>query len=175
MKVILVMVSTVNGKITRGLDPLVTHWTSEEDQHAFSDLKKQHNLIVMGRHTYEAGSKRIQLSKNILRIVLTKKPERFIKKTVPGQLEFSDEKPKQLLDRLQSAGFKTMLLVGGAEVNSSFFQAQLVNELHVTIEPKLFGSGKNLLGDVPLEINLELTKIQKLNERGTLLLMYSVI
>jgi dihydrofolate reductase len=174
MKIILSMVSTVNGKITKGSDPDITHWTSIEDKNHFFTLKEQHTLIVMGSHTYKQNRDRIQLSPKTLRIVLTKRVNAFKKNTVAGQLEFSEENPKQLISRLETAGYHTMLLVGGAEINSSFFKKKLIDELNITIEPILFGTGKNMLRDIPSEINLKLIKVQNLNTRGTLLLTYKV-
>jgi dihydrofolate reductase len=172
MNVTLIMVSSVNGKITQGSDPDVTHWTSKEDQELFFALKQKFKVIVMGSHTYEENISRIQLSKNILRIVLTKNPKAL---TASDGLEFSNESPEDLLNRLQSLGYKKILLTGGAEVCSSFLKKNLVNELHLTIEPKLFGTGKNFLSDIPLSVNLKLIKIKRLNSSGTLHLIYQVI
>ena len=35
-----------------------------------------------------------------------------------------------------------MLLVGGSEVNALFFKNNLIDKLHLTIEPRMFGLGK---------------------------------
>jgi len=64
------------------------------------------------------------------------------------------------------------LLLGGASLNNSFFKANFVNELWLTLEPKLFGSGNDLAGNAELDINLELFEMEKLNSQGTLLLKY---
>jgi dihydrofolate reductase len=175
MKIVLIMVSSVNGKITNAGDSDITSWTSEEDKKLFYDVKNSYNLIVMGSHTYEAGRKRMQLNPNILRIVLTKKTNSYAKETVPGQLEFTSETPGTLVTRLTGLGYKKLLLVGGGQINSAFFKEKLIDELHLTVEPTIFGSGKNLLSEINLHINLKLLSAQKLNRRGTLLLTYQVV
>ena len=175
MKVILVMVSSVNGKITEGSDPDVTHWTSKEYQKLFSDIKQRYQVIIMGSHTYEENKTRIHLSKDILRIVLTKNPEAFKHMAVTGSLEFSSESPIELVKRLESLGYSNILLVGGAEICSSFLAKKLVNELHLTIEPKLFGTGKNIVSDIPLSVDMKLVEVKQLNPSGTLHLIYRVV
>ncbi len=169
------MVSSLNGKITRGDDPDVTHWTSKEDAELFASMKAQHNLIVMGSRTYEASQNRIKLKDGTLRIVLTKNPERYEPHAVPGQLEFTSESPTVLINRLESKGFSTMLLVSGGETNTAFFKEHLVDEIRLTVEPILFGSGKPLVAEDQFETKLRLMSMKKLNERGTLHLIYEVM
>ena len=65
MKVIMVAVSSINGKITKGKDPNIYSWTSKEDSNFFFSLIKKHNLIVMGSKTYEAARRIIKHEKNI--------------------------------------------------------------------------------------------------------------
>jgi dihydrofolate reductase len=175
MNVILIMVSSINGKITDGANPDVTTWTSTEDQALFTRMKQKFPVIVMGRGTYEVNSEHIHLSKNILRIVLTKNSKKFKSVSVPGSLEFSSETPKALIKRLTTQGYKNVLLVGGGHANSSFFKEGLINELHLTIEPIVFGTGKNLLSDMPISKHMILKRIKKLNQAGTLHLVYKVI
>lgn len=71
--------------------------------------------------------------------------------------------------------YRNMLLVGGAEVNSLFLKSGLVNEFHLTLEPKIFGMGKSLISEEDLDIPLKLISIKKLNKQGTLLLKYKVL
>lgn len=172
MKVIMVMVMSVDGKITRGDDPNIHTWTSQEDQKHFFSLLEKSELVVMGSKTFEVARKKINLELKTFRIVLTGNPARYKIYQVLGKLEFTSEKPKQLVKRLEKKGYKTMLLVGGPTLNGSFLKDNLVDELYLTVEPKLFGSGKNLVEGVRIDKNLTLISIKKLNKRGTLLLKY---
>ena len=175
MNITLVMVATVNGKVTHGTDPYVTHWTSKEDAKLFSWLKKKQTLIVMGSATYEAAKNTLILSKKTLRIVLTKHPDTYRADVSPGQLEFTGESPLKLVKRLSLKGYTEMLLTGGPTVNSLFFKSGLINTIRLTIEPLLFPTGKNLIVEHQPNIRLQLLEVQKLNKRGTLHLTYKVL
>lgn len=171
----MVMLSTLDGKITKGNDPDIYKWTSKEDQDYFFSLIKKNNLMVFGSKTYEAVKNRIKLSEDTLRVILTRNPEKYKDDVVAGKLEFSKESPRQLVERLQKMGYKTLLLLGGGIINSLFLKARLVNELYLTLEPKIFGEGKLLVDKVDLNTSLKLTSSKKLNPEGTLLLKYKVL
>lgn len=175
MNVTLLMVSSANGKITRGSEHDVTQWTSVEDQQLFVNERRKHDVIVMGSHTYENNISRIDLNIQVPRYILTANPEAFIRNRIPDLLEFSAETPENLLKQLHTKGYTKILLVGGAEITSSFLKAGLVDELHLTIEPTLFGSGKNILADLSLCVSMKLLKISKLNTNGTLQLQYKIL
>lgn len=174
MKVIMVAVSSINGKLTKGEETNVYSWTSKEDAKIFFSLIEKHNLIVMGSKTYEAARTIIKLRPNKLRMVLTRNRRKYKSDMVKGSLEFTSESPKDLIKRLEKQGYKEMLLVGGTEINSAFLKNSLVDELHLTIEPILFGRGKDLLLEEELEVSLKLLSIKKLNANGTLHLRYRV-
>lgn len=174
MKVTMVMVSTVDGKTTQGNGKNIYSWSSVEDQKHFFSLIKKNNLIVMGRVTYNASRPVIKLEKGKLRIVLTRSPKKYSNKIVKGQLEFSNETPKKLVERMKTLGYKKMLLVGGSTINGLFLKQNLVNELYLTIEPKIFGFGKNIVEGQLLNVNMILKSVKKINNKGTLLLRYKI-
>src|SRR3989344_4584731 len=109
MKIIMVAVSSVNGKITKGSDPNIYKWTSDEDKKLFFSMIAKNNLIVMGSKTYEAARDKIRLSPNKLRIILTRNPKKYFKETVKDSLEFSSESPRELVKRLEKLGFENLL------------------------------------------------------------------
>ena len=68
-----------------------------------------------------------------------------------------------------------MLLLGGSHINSLFLDAHLINELHLTIEPKLFTTGQPLFQPFSKSsINLQLIDSRQLNSKGTLHLRYQI-
>ena len=174
MKIIMVAVSSVNGKITKGSDPNIYKWTSQEDKGLFFLMIAKNNLIVMGSKTYEAARHVIKLKKDKLRIVLTRNPKNYADEEVKGSLEFSSEAPQALVERLEKNGYKKMLLVGGGEINALFLKSKLVDELHLIIEPFIFSRGRDLVVDSELDISLSLIKMIRLNKKGTLHLKYKV-
>lgn len=174
MKVKLVMVTTINGKMTRGKDNDIYKWTSKEDQEQFFSLIEKSNLIVMGRKTYEAAKPYMKLVPGKLRIVMTKKPKKYQSQQMNGQLEFSSESPKALVTRLEKMGYEEMLLVGGSKIAADFFRYKLIQHVTLTLEPYLFGHGEKFIDNNDLQVNLKLIKFQKINSRGTLLLDFQV-
>ena len=173
MKLKLIAVTSANGKLTRGNDPDIYKWTSKEDSNFFFGEVKKAKLIVMGSATFEAAEKLIKLGSGKLTIVLTSNPQKYSNRQKEQELEFSSESPKELVSRLENE-YDEMLLAGGAHVYSSFMKAGLVDEVYLTIEPIVFGSGKNLFAEEEFESNLKLVSSERLNERGTLLLKYKV-
>src|SRR5688500_9738585 len=133
MKIILVDVASVDGKLTKGNSTNVHDWASREDFAHFQKVKSENNLLVMGSGTFEKTN--IEPEEERLRIVLTSNPEKYMQFEIRGQLEFSNEDPKTLIKRLEKMDYKQMLLVSGRRVATSFFAENLIDELWLTIEP----------------------------------------
>lgn len=174
MKITMVMLASVDGKTTQGNNQNISSWSSIEDQKHFFSLIKKNNLILMGRATYDASKQVIKIEKGKLRIVLTHSPKKYLNQTIKGQLEFNNESPKELLKQLSLLGYKKMLLVGGGNTNGLFLKQNLVDELYLTIEPKIFGRGKNIVEGQLFNESLRLISLKKLNKTGTLLLKYAI-
>ena len=173
MKVILVFVSTLDGKVTEWGNSHVRDWTSKEDQEYYKQIWKDAQLIVMGSNTYMA-EKFAPSSQHIL-LVMTQHISKYKQYGVPGQIEFIDTHPKELVQQFQNKGFETMIVVGGAHVATSFFEKQLIDELWLTIEPKIFGTGGNFVIEKKLDIDLKMISCEKVNEQGTLIAKYAVV
>ena len=174
MHIILPVVSSVNGNITKGANPYVHTWASKEDASYFSDLKSRYNLLVMGSKTYDASKEFITHTPQKLRVVMTRHPKKYANEAIPNILEFSSQSVLELIKGLGGRGFKNMLLTGGGEINGLFLAAHVVNEVWVTIEPQLFGSGRPIFESPDTYVNLTLQSTQQLNKQGTLLIKYTV-
>jgi dihydrofolate reductase len=173
MHISLADVISLNGKITRGSDPNIHAWSSQEDWKHFVQLKDENQVIIIDRKTYETVQPAAEKDK--LRIVFTSTPERFKAASLPGQLEFVNEMPSALVQRLQAAGYTKVLIAGGARLSSSFLAAQLIDDIYISFEPVLFGTGRSMLNETPLNIPLQLKSVNRLNDQGTLLAHYTVI
>lgn len=174
MKVVLAIVTSLDGKTTQGYKP-PKFWASKEDQAYFQLLIAQNNLIVMGKNTFNVNRNDIKHFKNKLRVVMVSNTEEFNNLTVSNQLEFTSEQPGQLVKRLSDLGYKEMLLVSGPKLNTSFLKEKLINEVWLTLEPYIFGTGIGLVDQKHLDVKLKLLSCKKLNSQGTLLLKYKVI
>src|SRR5579872_1175240 len=170
MKTTLIFVTTLDGKVTKWGDPHVFRWSSKEDQAYFKKTWNAAKCIIMGSSTFNFDP--VKPIHDRLLIIMTHEPEKYTKYLVHGQLEFTNESPEQILADLSKDGYEEVLLVGGAHIATSFLKENLVNELWLTLEPRIFGSGGNFVVDSQLDLNLQLISSEKVNEEGTLILKY---
>jgi dihydrofolate reductase len=173
MKKILVFVSTLDGKVTKWGDPNVKAWSSKNDQEYFKKLWNDTRIIIMGSSTYNAES--VKPSPNHLLVIMTRNPLQYTSIETSDQLEFTDKSPAQLVERFEKEGHNQILIVGGPHVATSFLKERLIDELWLTIEPKIFGMGSNFVIEEKLDINLQLISLEKVNDRGTLITKYAVL
>ncbi len=173
MKTILIFVSSLDGKITRWGNPMIRSWSSKSDQEHFDAIWKDTRVIIMGSGTYNPDPVK-PVSRHLF-VILTRHPERYKSREIPGQLEFTDDSPLLLMERFQKANEDKLLIVGGAQIAALFLKAQLIDELWLTIEPRIFGIGASFVNDEKLNIELKLLSCEQANEQGTLILKYKVI
>lgn len=172
MKTIHVFVSTLEGKTTQREMPYVGRWSSEEDQQYFTKIRDESPLTVIRTGTYDADP--IKPTPTHPLIIMMRNPAKYKDNEFIGQFEFISESPTQLEAYYENAGLMQMLVVGGSHLAIIFLKVQLIDELWLTIEPKIFGIGSNLVINEDLEINLQLISLEKENERGTLMTKYAV-
>lgn len=173
MKIVLVFVATLDGKVTKWGDPLVTSWSSLEDKDYFMGIWNDSKVLLMGSTSYR--STRFKPTEKHLLVVMTRDPSKFENHAVLGQLEFTDESPALLSKRFETQGLDQMVVVGGPHIATSFLREQLIDELWLTIEPRIFGTGGNIVTEENLDINLKLISCEKVNEQGTLITKYKVL
>jgi len=165
----MVVVSSVNGRVTRGDEPHAHAWSSEEDWMHFVSLREEHPAIIIDRRTFETIKPDPEPGK--LRVIITQYPELFASAVIPGQIEFSKESPTELLQRLVGLGYEKILIAGG---RADYLEAGLVDNLYMTFEPVLFGTGKPIFVEPIKNVRLHLQDARQLNERGTMLMHYRV-
>jgi dihydrofolate reductase len=173
MKTILIFVSSLDGKVTKWGDPDVKVWSSQEDKDYYQKVWNEAPLIVMGSGTFAAD--RHKPSSSHLMVVMTSQPEKYKASEITGQLEFTSESPAALFSRFKEAGYERMLVTGGPHVAASFLKEQLIDEIWLTIEPKVFGKGGNFVIETELDIQLQLIHLEQVNKSGTLLTKYAVL
>jgi dihydrofolate reductase len=173
MKNILIFVTTLDGKVTKWGEPLVSSWSSHQDQEYYKKIWNESRLIVMGSSTFDAEI--FKPSASHLIIVMTRHPEKYKSREISGQIEFTNETPVDLTSRFTIKGHQQMLVVGGPHIATSFLEEQLIDELWLTLEPKIFGIGDNFATGAKLDINLRLIDNEKVNDQGTLITKYAVV
>lgn len=163
MKTIFFCAQTLNAKIAHGHDELVD-WTSPEDKRFFNEETKKCGVVVMGHSTHKTIGRALPRRLNI---VMTRSPDPAKQK--PGELEFTDATPETIVRDLENRGFQNVAVIGGAQVFTQFLEAGLADELAITIEPKIFGTGVNLFADMGHDVSLELIETRNLNPHAVLL------
>ena len=173
MTVTMVSVMSADGRGTKWNQPGTNDWASREDQDRFAQLKADYDVIVMGRKTWTAAKLFIRLSARNPRVIVTRTPETYSGEAQP-ESEFTSDPPAKLLARMKEQGRARVLLVGGAQTNAEFLDANTVDEIITTVEPQIFGDGQPVVEARKLDIPLVLRSSETLNARGTLLLHYVV-
>jgi dihydrofolate reductase len=165
MKVILVMVTTADGKIAKDKEH-VADWTSKEDKKFFVEKTKECKVMIMGMTTYQTIGRPLP---GRLTIVYTRNPNAEGLEQQPGVLEYTNLGPKELLAQLEKRGFDQVALVGGGTINAMFLRERLIDDLYLSIEPYIFGAGLGVFSEAPADVNLELIDVSKLSEQVVLL------
>lgn len=164
MRVFIIAAITADGYIARDSGHKAD-WTSSDDKKLFVQLTKEAGVMVMGSSTFLTIGKALPGRRSI---VYTTRPEQI---TTEG-IETTNESPRALIARLEAEGEKAVAVIGGSKTYDLFMRAGVVEEIYLTVEPKLFGTGLPLFAS-ELDINLSLQEVRNLNQR-TVLLHYAV-
>ena len=165
MKIILLMAITADGKIARDSTEVI-NWTGKGDKQYFVRITRETGAVIMGSKTFDAIGKVLPERKNI---VMTRDKTRISRN---DDLIFTSQTPEQILKNLADRGFESAALIGGSIVNTVFMKQNLIDEIHVTIVPRVFGKGLSLFNQ-SIDARLELIDIQKI-DKGYVLLKYRV-
>ncbi|WP_022664770.1 dihydrofolate reductase family protein [Desulfospira joergensenii] len=166
MKLILLMAATADGMIAKdSLHPV--DWSGKADKKYFVRTTRQAGVVIMGSNTWDTIGKPLPGRENI---VMTRDKTR---KSNDKDLIFTDRSPARILEDLNARGFESAALIGGAKINSLFMKENLIDEIHLTLVPRLFGRGLTLFSEA-LDHRLELLDVVKI-EGGHLLLKYRVL
>lgn len=171
MKKIIIAAVTADGKIAKNSKHNVD-WTSKEDKDLFRSETKKAGVVIFGSKTYGAMGKELP---GRLNIIMTKNPKKYSDKEKKEVLEFTSKSPKAILDNLAKRGYNKVIIGGGSDIYSLFLQSKLVDEIYLTIVPKIFGKGINLFKDMNIkEMNLELVGVEKTGGNGEVLIKYKL-
>ena len=166
MKVVLLMALTVDGKIARGPEDF-PDWTGTEDKRMFKKSTLKAGVLIMGSKTYDTIGKPLPGRKNI---VLSRNKSRV---SQHEDLVFTSKNPRELISDLRREGYETVILAGGSQINTLFARNDLIDEIHVTYVPRVFGIGLSLFAE-PVSIILDLIDFQALGS-GQIFARYRVI
>lgn len=162
------------------LDGFIAHTDSSangfvyEGKHAtdyVASLHQEYDTVLMGRRTYEFGfqfdvtNPYPWLKQYVLSRTMESSPDANVTLVSGDALDF--------VRGLKQEPGKAIYLCGGAELATSLFAAQLIDEVIVKLNPVVFGAGISLFTDGIQQTALELTK-SKVYSNGVVLLHYRV-
>lgn len=159
------MAVTADGKIAKSSDHF-PDWTSKEDKKMFAAVTKERGVVIMGDKTFFTFPKPLSDRLNVVFTFLEKPPQMENVMWVKGE-------PKKILEKLEKMGYKSAVLGGGAYLNAQFLKKKLIDEIWLTIEPKIFGDGLGVFsGD--FDMNLKLLNFERIN-KDSVVLKYKVL
>ncbi|MCC5024211.1 MAG: dihydrofolate reductase [Candidatus Synoicihabitans palmerolidicus] len=175
MRLVLIAAQSLDGFITHHNEPGST-WASPADQKWFLSILKSFDCNVMGRTTYETvrDAIHLHLSDGRKRIVMTRQPDSFASESVPHALEFTSASASEITARLKIQKFAQCAILGGVHVHDAFLQANLIDEIWVNIEPRIFGSGTPLVRQSH-DLSLKLLTQTRLDASDSIVLHYSIV
>ena len=149
MKVILLMAITLDGRTGRNARHFVD-WTDREDKRLFVGFTVRAGVVIMGSRTYDTIGYPLPGRKNV---ILTRNSER---KSSYDNLVFTNRSPGRIISELETEGYTEAVLAGGPTINTLFAREELIDEIVVTISPKIFGFGTSLFTeDIAMELELK--------------------
>ena len=149
MNVTLLMAITLDGKIAKGPDHY-SDWTGKEDKKLFVGISKKAGGVIMGSKTFDTFGSPLPNRKNV---ILTRNKNRI---SEWKNLVYTDKKPAEILKNLKEEGYSSVVLAGGAIINSLFAREKLIDEIIVTVSPKIFGYGISLFTEnISMDLKLE--------------------
>lgn len=170
MKTTLYMAISANGIIATetGDEEFLSH----ENWEKFCELAREFGNFVIGRKTYEAvkkwdGGYNFDDLVGVEKVVISQDQNFKLDK---GYTLASS--PKDTLTKLSR--FENVLITGGANINSAFAKANLLDEIILNVEPVFVGKGIPLFTPQDFEIKAKLISVDKA-ESGILILRYRVL
>jgi dihydrofolate reductase len=175
MHVLLLAVVSLDGCLTRHDAPGAGGLSSEEDTAHFRAAMSTCDASICGRPTYLEERDAVLASAragttNRRRVVMTRSPAVMAHDEVPGLIEFSAQEPETILDSLRADGRQRVAILGGGQVYNLFLGRNLVDEVQLTVEARVFGVGTRLAGtSSPIDPSLALQDVTRLGPNTVLL------
>jgi dihydrofolate reductase len=157
---------TIDGKIARDSGHF-PDWTSPEDKTYFQSMLDKSDVLVLGNSTYKTAEG--PLSKRNC-IIFTRSIQDTDRRGA-NLLFYNSAGTTSIESILEPYSFVAVL--GGAHIYSYFLERDLIDELYLTVEPIVFGSGIGLFNhESAAAKRFRLVTVQQMNPEGTLLLHY---
>ncbi|MDE1855223.1 MAG: dihydrofolate reductase [Candidatus Micrarchaeota archaeon] len=160
MKVIIYMAPTPNGMIAK--ENYDESYVSAGNWRLFVSKVRQAGNVIIGRKTFEVAlASGVFPIGGVLNVVMTSKK---IENRWGGKVLFTSRSPREVIGLLKKKGYGMAIVAGGSLVNTSFLKQKLVDELHLDLQPEVFGKGTPLFVEESFDAKLRLLGTTKLSK-----------
>lgn len=173
-KVKLYIASSLDGYIASkdgGID-----WLFSDADYGYAKFYNSIDTILVGRKTYDQSLTLDEYPYKGKKVyIFTRKVEGENKKNT-YDVEYIDEDISDFVRHLiqQPVGKKDIWLLGGGEIVSIFLNADLIDEIILSVHPIILGKGISLFSNIKKRVNLRLLKSIPF-ESGLLQLYYHIL
>lgn len=157
--------SSVDGRISLA-EKTMPDWTSKEDWRFFQNSLSRVDAVVVGTNTYQAAAARLRKRNTF---VFSDRVNGLRRR---GSVTFINPASVDLTELLSH--YKTVAVLGGGMVYRTMLEMNLLDEIYITVEPLIFGRGKEMFVGCTRTTRLRLVSVHRLNSSGTLLLHYDI-
>ncbi len=157
--------ASVDGKISLTTKKM-PDWTSPEDWQFLQKSLAETEAVVVGRNTYTAAAARLRQRNTF---VLSSRIKNIQKR---GSVTFVNPATIDLQPILGT--YKTVAVLGGGSVYRYMLENELLDEVFISIEPLIFGRGKDMFIGGTATSKVKLISIKKINKRDTILIHYKI-
>jgi dihydrofolate reductase len=152
------------------------HWSGEIAEISARFMKTV-DVLVMGRKTYEVmlasgetsypGATNYVFTRSAKKAAALKK--RLATKKTAKNVEIVSEDAVAFLGKLKTKKGKGIVVFGGGELAKTLFEADLIDEVVLNVQPVILGSGVPLFYRMERQIDLELFDVKRLKDGGVVL------
>jgi dihydrofolate reductase len=151
MRVVMYPAVTLDGFIA-DLDGECYSWISDEDEELYNQAIEKAGCSLVGRKTYEQYIDDYPAKNGSTTFVYTSSTDYKDQEKV----KFVTGTPEQALKKIEEYSFSEVILSGGGELNGTFAEVGLVNEIIVSIYGVTLGEGIKLFGSHKPKLQLKL-------------------
>lgn len=147
-----------------------TGWTSPEDKVHMQEVLGKCEVVIAGNNTYKTAYTPMSKRNSV---VFTRSVESV--KVESELCTYINVENADLQELMEERGYETIGVVGGNSVYNYLAEQGLIDEIYITIEPIVFGNGLPFFDtQLPEWLEFSLQSSKQLNERGSMLLHYTV-
>lgn len=151
MKVIMYPAMTLDGFIA-DVNGKCYDWISDKDEQSYMNLIHDAGCSLVGKKTFEQYRGDYPHANGAMTFVYTSDKSCRDEEGIA----YLTGTPEEVLKAISDSGFSEVVLSGGGQLNGSFAEAGLVDEIIVSLYPLTLGGGIRLFGKYTPRLNLKL-------------------